>query len=223
MRGVLGASEPFISPPLLFAGRGAAVRGGAAVMPRRFFASEYWRAVTATLRLRASALTLLNDRVGAFRSHPSINMTVSAEDIDDGEWKSDQASRWVLPQMPIGVKSTPALGLVPLFVSDRDRAGGEWPDRVYGIEMRVRNKVASRKRWKGGPSRLCKVADTPTQSLKTRKRASGFRVGWSYADRLGPPDNVRRWSAALACSGTVGSRRVRPDAAARPALRDLAL
>src|SRR5262245_48931902 len=84
MRGVLGASEPFISPPFLFVGRGAAVRGGAAVMPRRFFASEYWRAVTATLRLRASALTRLNERVGAFRSQPSINTTVSAEDIDEG-------------------------------------------------------------------------------------------------------------------------------------------
>src|SRR5262245_32106674 len=63
--------------------RGFAVRGGAAVIPRRFLASAYWRAVTETFRFRASDRTRLNVSSGALRSHPSTRLMVSADDIDE--------------------------------------------------------------------------------------------------------------------------------------------
>src|SRR5262245_5997705 len=88
MSGVLATtSEPFISLPLELATRAGVGRGGAPVMPSRFLASEYWRAVTATLRLRASERTCLKLRLGALRSHPSIRRMVSSalsEDWDSG-------------------------------------------------------------------------------------------------------------------------------------------
>ena len=53
------------------------------MIPSLLFASEYWRAVTDTFKLRASERTRLNVSVGELRSHPSTRRMVSADDMDE--------------------------------------------------------------------------------------------------------------------------------------------